>query len=170
MATFDDVLELAQFARETFTAAYEKDMGRDAVQNHLEKHLLDEAFTTMMKKDVFYLATNDSILVGFVQIGTVDFLYKDYLENFDSTGSEIRRLYVLSSQQNQGIGSRLIEKSEEDPIVKRSKTTYLTTWESNYGAQRLYKRHRFDQVSQFPEYSEDGKLVGYEYIMAKSNI
>ncbi|MEM9775375.1 MAG: GNAT family N-acetyltransferase [Chloroflexota bacterium] len=169
LATLNDIEELAQFARKAFTAAYEEEMGKDAVQNHLEIELTDDKFSTMMNMDAFYLAIYNSKLAGFAQIGSVDLSYHDYLINFDPNGVEIRRLYVLSKYQNQGIGSMLIEKSTSDPLVKQARNIYLTTWESNYGAQELYERHGFEKVGQFPEYDENGELNGYEYILAKSN-
>ncbi|MFT5208700.1 MAG: GNAT superfamily N-acetyltransferase [Flavobacterium sp.] len=56
-------------------------------------------------------------LVGFVQIGIVDRVCQSHLQNLDPTGIEIRRLYVLASDQGRGVGSALIEQALSDPMI-----------------------------------------------------
>ena len=55
----------------------------------------------------------------------------------------------------------------QDPIVTNTHTVYVTTWESNHGAQKLYKKYGFERVGKIPEYGSDGSLVGYEHIMLR---
>ena len=44
---------------------------------------------------------------------------------------------------------------------------YLTTWEANLGAQKLYTKHAFEKVGQIPELGSDGTINGYEHIMLR---
>lgn len=163
-ASASDSSELASFARRTYTVAYEDDIGLPAVHQHLTRTMSDEHFRLMLINDEFYVARRDDKLVGFAQVGLVNIDYATQLTEFDPQGSELRRLYVEPSLQSLGIGSALIEATLKQRSTK-AKHVYLTTWETNVGAQRLYRKHGFQKVGQIPEYYADGKLNGYEHIM-----
>jgi ribosomal protein S18 acetylase RimI-like enzyme len=168
IATGDDVLELASFARSTYEVAFGGDIKKAQLRAHLEARMSDTEFAEMMKSDLFHIAVDNESLVGFAQIGIVDPAYEKYLQSFDPQDSEIRRLYVLESHQGQGIGSSLVERTLQDPMVAQTHAVYLTTWETNYGAQKLYRNHGFTEVAKIPEYATDGKIDGYEHIMVRS--
>lgn len=166
-AQSDDLVELATFARATYSTAFGAELGISALQQHLDSRMSDEHFARMLEVDRFYLAHHARQLVGFGQIGSVDCAYANYLDEFDSTGAELRRLYVHRDWQSQGIGSELIRRVLQAPRVLTSNVVYLTTWETNLGAQKLYAAHNFAKRGKIAEYDKDGELVGYEYIMAR---
>lgn len=166
-AQSDDLIEIAAFARVTYAAAFGAELGMGALQKHLETQLSDDHFVQMLAVDQFYLARSATELVGFGQIGLVDPAYADYLDEFDVTGVELRRLYVHPDVQSKGIGSELIQQVLRDPMVLISKVIYLTTWESNLGARKLYAMHNFTKLGEIAEYDEDGELNGYEHILAR---
>ena len=168
IATTDDVLELASFARSTYEVAFGADIKEAQLGAHLEARMSDSEFAEMMKSDVFHIAVDNEELVGFTQAGIVDPAYEKHLQAFDPRDSEIRRLYVLASRQGQGIGSSLIERVLQDPMIAQTHAIYLTTWETNYGAQKLYRKHGFIKVARIPEYGTDGIIEGYEHIMVRS--
>jgi ribosomal protein S18 acetylase RimI-like enzyme len=168
IATGDDFLELASFARSTYEVAFGGDVKEVQLRAHLEARMSDTNFAEMMESDVFHIAVDNEALVGFAQIGIVDPTYEKHLQSFDPRDSEIRRLYVLESHQGQGIGSSLVERTLQDPMVAQTHAVYLTTWETNYGAQKLYRNHGFTKVAKIPEYGADGTIDGYEHIMVRS--
>ena len=159
--------ELAEFARSTYSTAFGKEMGLAALNQHLTDKMTDEHFKEMHLADVFYLVRENGELVGFAQVGIVDKTYEKHVADFDPSGRELRRLYVKTEWQSQGIGSELIAKALGDLEMTGIKNAYVTTWETNFGAQRLYRKHGFDKIGEIPEYCGEGKLNGYEYIMVR---
>ncbi|MEM8858460.1 MAG: GNAT family N-acetyltransferase, partial [Chloroflexota bacterium] len=138
------------------------------LQDHLAQNLSDGRFSEMAQVDTFYVAYMEEKLVGFVQIGAVEEGYKNFVTAFNSKAAEIRRLYVAKENQNHGIGSALLLRALNDPTVNQSRRVYITTWETNHGALRLYQRHEFVKVGEIPEYGPDGNLNGYEYVLVGS--
>ena len=169
-ASKDDLPELAVFARRTFREAYVEDMGAERIDHHLHIAMNNERFAEMFSADTFLIARQDDALSGFAQIGVVDGSYGKHLADFDHDGFELRRLYVDQRQQNLGLGSKLIQQVLQEPVLEDVRSLYLTTWEGNHGAQRLYKRFGFQQVGGIPEYDESGALEGHELVMLKSLI
>jgi ribosomal protein S18 acetylase RimI-like enzyme len=167
LAKAEDLQRLAQFARLTFATAFGEDLGEACLAEHFQRNMSDDQFSKMIASDTFYLANDNDDLVGFAQIGPVNSTYQEYLESFDAQASELRRLYVLSTYQGHGIGSELMKHAFQDSLVVATRTIYLTTWEANVGAQALYQRNGFRKVGAIPEYRQDGKLEGYEYILAR---
>lgn len=166
-AQSDDLIELAAFARTTYAAAFGTELGVSALQKHLDTQMSDDHFAQMLAVDQFYLARSATELVGFGQIGLVNPAYANYLVKFDSTGAELRRLYVHCDWQSKGIGSDLIKRVVRDPMALSSRVIYVTTWETNLGAQKLYSMHSFTKLGEMAEYDEDGELVGCEHILAR---
>ena len=160
-----DLTDLARFARYTYLEAFGSDMDEIALQDHLEKRMSDDLFSEMISTDTFFLAHESNTLVGFLQLGIVDPFYQKFLDCFDIGASEIRRLYVLPARQNAGLGSALLRRGIEELVSTGS--VYVTTWESNTGAQRLYQRFGFSKIGQIPEYNNKGELNGYEHIMVR---
>jgi len=169
LASFHDLAELASFARATYKTAYSEEMGLRAVMSHIEANMSDHHFEEMIKSDTFYLVRESTQIIGFAQIGAVDISYQKFVTDFNPGGSELRRLYVLAEAQSKGVGSTLIEHVLQDPFIANTASVYLTTWESNHGAQRLYRKYNFEKIGEIPEYETDGTLSGYEYIMVRHN-
>ena len=165
-ATDADLPAIAEFARQTFQHAFGADMGASALEAHLSQHMTDAAFSAWLREDQFFLAESGAELIGFVQVGRVNPRYGEYLASFVAEAMEIKRLYVWPSEQGAGVGSALLTRgllqAEADGVI------YLTTWETNAGAQRLYRRYGFTKVCEMPEYDEHGELNGYEHILVRS--
>ena len=163
------LVELAAFARATYAHAFGHEIGQVMLEQHLVDNMSNEQFEQMMCGDAFYLARAEGRLVGFAQLGEVSLSYRPYLLALDDKDWELRRLYVHADVQSMGIGSRLIGRVLSEPDIMASSNLYLTTWETNHGAQKLYQKHGFEKVGQIPEYDERGNLNGYEHIMRRKN-
>jgi ribosomal protein S18 acetylase RimI-like enzyme len=164
-AATNDLHALAKFARLTYEQAYGKEIEPTALSLHLKDNMSDETFKEILKVDHVYLAINRGRIGGFAQVGCVDFGYAEHLEDFDQNGSELRRLYVKHELQRRGIGSALLSIA----IKEFARTVYLTTWETNFDAQLFYAKHGFEKIGQIPQYSVDGVLNGYEYLMIRKS-
>jgi ribosomal protein S18 acetylase RimI-like enzyme len=156
---------IAEFARRTFQIANGHEMDDDALSRHLNDLMSDELFVQMFDIDTFYLASASNQLLGYAQLGPVDLKYASHVPDFDDSAFELRRLYVDPTSQGGGIGSDLILRIIADPRSKACSTLYITTWESNLGAQRLYERSGFRKVAEMPDFSIEGNLEGYEHIL-----
>ena len=167
LASTNEHREVAEFARRTYEYAFGHEIGALELRQHLGDNMSDERFRQMVSEDSFYLARSNGQLVGFAQVGPVTTVYEQHLEEFDRDADELRRLYVEPKLQSQGIGSTPIEEVTRSPSPKQARSVYLTTWETNIGAQNLYIRHGFKKVGQIPEYGSDGTLNGYEHIMLR---
>ena len=166
-ASPDDLHPLANLARATFTQAYEEDMGSVATQAHVATNLSNPSLRRMLLEDSFLVAELDEHLIGFVQVGSVNSEYAQHLQLFDAAANEVKRLYVLRAYQNRSIGSDLLQRGLQ--MIGEQSSVYVTTWETNLGAQRLYERSGFSKVGQIPEYAANGVLNGYEFVMKRSN-
>ncbi len=61
---------------------------------------------------------------------------------------ELKRIYVLAKAQGAGAGSALLRQSL-DWLDKPGRKLWIGVWSENYGAQRLYARHGFEQVGTY---------------------
>ncbi len=166
IASSKELMELAEFARRTYREAYQHEIDEPDLSQHLATVMTNEQFRAMFQEDDFFLARTDCLL-GFAQLGPVHRGYGEHIASFDVNGFELKRLYVDHSSQNLKIGSRLIELVFSQPKLRRAEVIYVTTWETNLGAARLYESVGFERIGQIPDYSAKGELEGYEIVFAK---
>ena len=69
--------------------------------------------------------------------------------NLEPRAGEIRRLYVRSSVQSGGVGTRLLLIALEWLATDRFTPLYVGVWSANYGAQRLYQRYGFEKIGEY---------------------
>lgn len=162
-----DITELAEFARATFLVANQHEIEEADLLDHLNSAMSDEQFARMALEDEFYMARVGGGLVGFGQLGQVSETYEAYVPEFDGNDAELRRLYVSADQQNLGIGSRLIRAVFSSEFLLDRNQLFITTWETNRGARRLYERFGFNKVGEMPDYNSHGELDGYEQVLVR---
>ncbi len=166
-AVLDDITELAKFARRTYQEAYQHEIEEPDLSEYLANEMSDQQFQEMFCVDQFFLVKLNSKIIGFAQFGPVKVEYGKFVSSFDPKGFELKRLYVDPGHQNLKLGTRLIDIVFNQPVLKTFEVLYITTWETNHGAKRLYKRVGFEEIGQIPDYDHKGKLLGYEIVLAK---
>jgi len=62
---------------------------------------------------------------------------------------ELKRLYLLRDYQNGGWGSRLFDTALQWLQREGPRTLWIGVWSENFGAQRFYARHGFEQVGEY---------------------
>jgi ribosomal protein S18 acetylase RimI-like enzyme len=107
-------------------------------------------------------------LVGAEGESAVGFALAGYCKlpvaNLEPTAGELRQLYVRSTHQQHGLGTRLFEAALAW-LEQRYSPLYIGVWSQNYGAQRFYGRYGFVKVGEygFPV----GKTVDREFILRR---
>ncbi|OTB00346.1 hypothetical protein M426DRAFT_324391 [Hypoxylon sp. CI-4A] len=103
-------------------------------------------------------------VLGFVQM--VRGLTDPCLPGATSAHAELRRLYVSTAAHGRGIGSKLVAAVESKAKAEGFKTLWLTVWEENTSAQRLYQRLGYAKVGA-TEFATGG-CIQTDFVFAKS--
>jgi ribosomal protein S18 acetylase RimI-like enzyme len=67
----------------------------------------------------------------------------------EARAGELRSLYVLSTAQGNGLGTRMLEIVLAWLREQRFSPLYIGVWSENFGAQRLYGRYGFTKVGEY---------------------
>jgi ribosomal protein S18 acetylase RimI-like enzyme len=62
---------------------------------------------------------------------------------------ELKRLYLVKTQQSCGWGSRLLETALAWLEHEGPRTLWLGVWSENFGAQRFYARYGFEKAGEY---------------------
>ena len=163
-ATASDMQPLSQLATTTYVAAFGHSMAASDLAAHLEGQLAPRQIERMIAHDMVLLAEINGQMVGFVQFGDLTHAANSVTTNADQ---EVRRLYVDSAFQNQGIGTLLLQTALEHPHLRDADRIFLDVWEQNHGARRLYERFGFKVIGERPFVVESGAETGCDLIMVR---
>lgn len=137
-----DAKELSALAITTYTAAFGDSMPRSDLEERTSLNLSPAAFSIILSNDVVVVAQSSRGLIGFVQFG------RAAASSESGAQAELRRLYVLASHQNRGVGSRLMEAALAHPLLAGAQSVVLDVWQENVAAQRFYGRYGFRVVGE----------------------
>ncbi len=159
-----DVAALASLARETFVETFGhlyRPEDRDAF---LEKSQTAATYAPLLADPhmgIWVAEGAGGALVGFLTAGPC----KLPVPHLEATAGEIRQLYLRSSVQRGGLGTRLLVTGLEWLAGQGYSPLYVGVWSGNFGAQRLYARFGFEKVGEydFPV----GKHLDREFILKK---
>jgi diamine N-acetyltransferase len=162
-ATVADAADLAHLTELTFTETFGHLYPPEDLAEYISGNCTPAAARKFLEdpRAVAWLAGADgSPPVGFVSAGYC----KLPVKNLEPTAGEIRQLYVLSTHQNQRLGSKLFDVAIAWLEANYS-PQYIGVWSENLGAQRFYGRHGFVKVGEygFPV----GKTVDHEFILKR---
>ncbi|RWA06934.1 hypothetical protein EKO27_g8174 [Xylaria grammica] len=140
-ALASEAAAIAKIGADTFTAAFgfsvsAEDLAEFLASTYSEITVLadlkDPAVQTWAARD----ATGK--VLGLVQL--VRGLSEPCVPGDPATHAELRRLYVDTTAHGRGIGSKLIAAVESQARAEGFKQLWLTVWEHNPKAERLYQR------------------------------
>ena len=158
-AALPDIRQLSELAMETYAAAFGQSMSPSDLAAHLAKNLQPVHFEHMLAESTILVAEIEGQMIGYVQFG------QNPQPSPDEGRWELRRLYVRSEFQSQGIGTRLMAAALAFPGMREAKQISLDVWEYNQGAIRFYERFGF-QVVGTQEFSvESGAETSLDLIM-----
>ena len=162
-ATVADAAALARLTELTFTETFGHLYPPEDLAGFISSTCTPETCRKVLedaRMAAWIVGPEGSPPVGFVVAGYC----KLPVQNLEPTAGELRQLYVLSSHQNQRLGSKLFDvaiawlEANYSPL-------YIGVWSENFGAQRFYGRQGFAKVGEygFPV----GKTVDQEFILKR---
>lgn len=146
-ATSDDAQALAELGTATFIESF----GQLYVPRDLQA-FLDESHTVAAYAKVLanpdyalWIAERDGRAIGYAQAGSCGLPHADVKPE----DGELKRLYLLRSEQNGGAGRALMDAAMAWLLRDGPRTLWLSVWSENLGAQRFYARYGFGFVAEY---------------------
>ena len=134
---------LSGLASRTWSSAFGASVGADDEAAELADGRSEAYFRCALRTRTILVAADDEgALLGYVQLGEVDIP-----EVEDRPGdAALQRLYVDTGLQGRGLGRALLEAALRHPRLAGASRVFLTVWEQNERAVRLYERAGFRVV------------------------
>lgn len=146
-ATVDDAPTLSALAARTFTETFGHLYPPQDLQAFLE-----EAYTVERQRVILahpdyavWLLELDGEAVGHAAAGPCGLPHPDVQPG----DGELKRLYLVKTQQSCGWGSRLLETALAWLEREGPRTLWLGVWSENFGAQRFYTRYGFEKAGEY---------------------
>lgn len=143
-----DAQALSAIGRETFRSTFGSLYPSDDLQAFLdEKHSVDiyRRWLADSHTDIWILEDSLGAAVGYAVLQPSDLP----LDPLPEGALELSRLYVASSVQGTGFGTRLL-MTVLDRVTERGRPPLLlSVYSENLGAQRLYARHGFYPAGEY---------------------
>ncbi|MEJ1965707.1 MAG: GNAT family N-acetyltransferase [Gammaproteobacteria bacterium] len=160
-ATPSDAASLARLAEATFTETFGHLYPPEDLAEYLSRNCTPDSCRTLLEDPNVGVWLVGSEPVGFITAG----LCKLPIENREPRAGEIRQLYVLSTHQNERLGSKLLDAAFDWLAEQQLSPLYIGVWSENFGAQRFYARRGFVKVGEyvFPV----GKTLDQEFILKR---
>jgi RimJ/RimL family protein N-acetyltransferase len=141
-ATPSDVPALSELAKRTWAAAFGSSVSPEDEAAELEKMRSEGYFAEALRASTILVAEEDGTLLGYVQFGEVEIPEVEVRPGDQA----LHRIYVDLGLQGKGIGRELLKAAFRHPRLARASRIYLTVWERNEAAIRLYERFGFRTV------------------------
>jgi len=141
-ATQADVPALSELAQRTWSDAFGDSVSAEDRAVEVATTRSEEYFVEALAECTILVADEDGALVGYVQFGDVDIPEVDVRPGDQA----LRRLYVETARQGRGLGRMLTDAALGHPRLARAGRVYVTVWEQNDRALRLYEAFGFRAV------------------------
>lgn len=146
-ATRDDVETLVDLSIETFTETFGWTYPPADLATFLEETYTVANYERLVAgpDTAVWIAERDGQAIGYVLAGPAGLPHSEV----KCGDGEVKRLYVHSSAQGDGIGTELLETAVAWLDRDGPRTLWLGVWSENPGAQRLYQRYGFTEVGAY---------------------
>lgn len=129
-------------AKRTWSDAFADSVSPDDEAVELEETRSETYFRTALREKTILVAEGDNALLGYVQFGSVDIPEVEVRPGDQG----LQRIYVEPASQGRGLGRRLMNAALQHPRLADASRIYLTVWERNERAVRLYESIGFQTV------------------------
>ena len=147
-ATEKDAEVLARLGAETFTAAFGHLYAHEDLVAFLKgthEAQIYRALISSKSHAVWKAVSETGDGIGYGVAGPLSLP----VNNASNCALELKRLYVKSGFQSQGLGDRLLNTFFAWAEQYRYPELYLGVYAENYAAQRFYQRHGFQKVGNY---------------------
>jgi ribosomal protein S18 acetylase RimI-like enzyme len=163
-ATLADAAALSELGNATFIEAFGHLYSPQDLQEFLSNAHSVQMYERLLRDpDVaIWLATPAGAApIGYIVAG----LCKLPAPNLEPRAGEIRRLYVRTTEQSGGVGTRLLKLALDWLEACGFGPLYVGVWSANFGAQRLYERYGFEKIGEYEFFV--GKQRDHEFILKR---
>ena len=163
-ASIDELEELQQISRTTFTETFSVHNSEENMRNYLRDNLSLEKLGEELNnpESSFYFAEMKDQVIGYLKLN-VGAAQNEWKEN---TGLEIERIYVLKEYHGLKIGQLLFEKAISIATSMKMQYVWLGVWEKNERAIAFYTKNGFKVVDQ--HLFKLGDDVQTDYLMKRT--
>ena len=163
-AGIDELEELQQISRTTFTETFSVHNSEENMRNYLRDNLSLEKLGEELNnpESSFYFAEMKDQVIGYLKLN-VGAAQNEWKEN---TGLEIERIYVLKEYHGLTIGQLLFEKAISIATSMKMQYVWLGVWEKNERAIAFYTKNGFKVVDQ--HLFKLGDDVQTDYLMKRT--
>lgn len=147
LATPDDAPVLAGLGETTFVETFGHLYRPEDLQSFLDESHSVEAYAHVLANPAYalWIAERDGRAIGYAQAGPCGLPHAEVKPE----DGELKRLYLLRSEQNGGVGAELFAEALRWLERDGPRTLWLSVWSENFGAQRFYARQGFEFVAEY---------------------
>jgi ribosomal protein S18 acetylase RimI-like enzyme len=143
LARAGDVPELSQLAARTWSRAFGASVDPEDEAAELADTRSEAFFREALRTCTILVARDGhGALLGYAQLGDVDIPEVEARPG----DAALQRLYVDTGLQGRGLGRALLEAALRHPRLAEASRVFLTVWEQNERAVRLYEHAGFRRV------------------------
>lgn len=142
-----DATALASLGARTFVDAFGHMYAAEDLQAFLDESHSVAAYQRALDEPAYalWIAERDGQPVGYAQAGPCGLPHVEA----SSADGELKRLYLLASEQGAGTGARLCEQALAWLERDGPRTLWISVWSENFGAQRFYARYGFENAGEY---------------------
>ena len=142
----NDAEILSALGRTTFTETFGYRYSAEDLGTFLTTEHTPEKYAAWAADDRYglWIAERDGEVLGYALAGPCGLPHADVTPEC----GELKRIYLVREAQGAGAGSLLLHASL-GWLTKPGRQLWIGVWSENYGAQRLYARHGFEQVGTY---------------------
>ena len=146
-ATLDDVQALADVGTATFIESFGHLYVPADLQAFLDESHSVAAYAEALSDPEYalWVAERKGCVIGYAQAGACGLPHEDVGRG----DGELKRLYLLKSGHNGGIGAALLDQALAWLERDGPRTLWISVWSENFGAQRFYGRRGFLFVGEY---------------------
>ena len=139
--TKNEILELQEIGRKTFSETFSENNTEKSMNNYLETSFSTEKLTSELNDEnsEFYFAKLNDKVIGYLKLN----IGSSQTEIKDDNALEIERIYVLKDFHGKKVGQILYEKAIEIASQKKVDYVWLGVWENNLRAIKFYQKNGF---------------------------
>ena len=140
-ANADDASVLAELGASTFIETFGHLYKPEDLQAFLDESHSQAAYAKVLADPDYalWIAERDGQAIGYAQAGRCGLPHADVKPE----DGELKRLYLLQSAQNGGVGNALFQQALAWLERDGPRTLWISVWSENFGAQRFYARYGF---------------------------